>query len=260
MIKVTAANLQETLEIEEEEIVLSGPPQALTGTVLIKNKESQTVFIRELAFSTSGTELHTTQQRLPLLTSLQAGEVKVQQLLFQLPLHTPPGNYERKLMIGDKEKQVRLLVQPNIEIDINPTTLHFQSSTGGKTHQAEITITNSGNLPFRIPSNIKHTTMLDEDYLCRALSFAIREKGAEGFNPVMDELTRNIHREMADWVELRLEENGKIIDPGKSVQVHLSITLPDNVNSSRDYSGNIRIANKNIAYRINAFEDHSHAK
>lgn len=260
MIKVTAANLPDMLDIDEEEIVLTGPPQSLTGSIVLRNKEAQTVFIRELSFSPSGTELQSSAQRLPLLTSLQAGEEKVQQVSLQLPLHTPPGSYERKLLIGDKEKSVRLIVQPVIEIDINPLTLHFQSAAAGKTHAAEITVTNTGNLPFRIPSGIKHTTMLDEDYLCRALSFAIREKGAEGFNPVMDELTRNIHKEMTDWVEVRLEETGKTIEPGRSMQLHLSITLPQNVNSSRDYSGNLRIANKSISYRINAHEDTSMAK
>ena len=68
----------------EEEIVLNGPPQSLTGSVLLKNKESQTVFIRELAFAGTGTELQSPGERFQLLTSLQAGEQKVQQLTLQL--------------------------------------------------------------------------------------------------------------------------------------------------------------------------------
>jgi hypothetical protein len=255
MIKVTAARFHESLDIEEEEIVLNGPPQSLTGSVLLKNKEAQTVFIRDLALAPGSDDARISQGRFELLTALQAGEERLQQVTFQLPLNTPPGTYERKLSIGGKEKSVRLIVQPNIQLDINPVTLYFQGGAPGKSYDAELTVTNNGNLPFKVPSNIRHTTMLDEDYLCRALSFAIREKGGEGFNPVMDELTRNIHKEMTDWVELQLKEAGTVIEPGKSILLHLSIKLPGNTNSSRDYSGNIRIANKTISYRINAYED-----
>ena len=255
MIKVTAARFHESLDIEEEEIILNGPPQSLTGTVLLKNKEAQTVFIRDLALVHGGDNAGESQGRFQLVTALQAGEQRLQEVNFQMPLNTPPGTYERRLSIGGREKSVRLVVQANIEIDINPVTLYFQGAVAGKTYDAEITLTNNGNLPFKIPSNIRHTTMLDEDYLCRALSFAIREKGGEGFNPVMDELTRNVHKEMADWVELQLKEAGSIVEPGKAMLLHLSFTLPRNTNSSRDYSGNIRIADKTISYRINAYED-----
>src|SRR5687768_13989197 len=194
MIKVTDARFHESLDIEEDEIVLNGPPQSLTGSVVLKNKETQTVFIRDLALTPGGDDTPASQGRFQLLTALQAGEERLQQVTFQLPLNTPPGTYERRLSIGGREKSVRLIVQPNIEIDISPVALFFQGAVAGKTFDAEISLTNNGNLPFKVPSNIRHTTMLDEDYLCRALSFAIREKGGEGFDPVMDELTRNIHK------------------------------------------------------------------
>jgi hypothetical protein len=262
MIKVSAGNYHDSLQMKEEEITLNGPPQLLTGTIVLKNKEAQNVFIRELTFTAAKTKETTPvlPESFKVLTSLAAGEERVQQVSLQMPLDTPPGQYIKTLMIGGKEKSVRLIVQPNIEIDINPQQIHFQGAAAGKTYTAEISLANNGNLPFKIPSNIKHTTMLDEDYLCRALSLAIRERGKEGFDPTMDELTRNIHKEMTDWVEVRLEESGKTVEPGKSIQLHLSITLPRNVNSSRDYSGNIRIWDQTIAYRINAFEDTSTPK
>ncbi|MDB5206476.1 MAG: hypothetical protein JWR72_1551 [Flavisolibacter sp.] len=256
MIKITATDFQESLHIEEEEIILNGPPGFLTGTIFLKNKEADTIFIRDIAFTPEDQSLSATQlpQSFKLLTSLRAGEERVQQVTVQLPQHTPPGNYEKKLQIGGKEKTVRLIVQPSVEIDINPARIHFQGTAAGKTYRAELTLTNSGNLSFKVPANIKHTTMLDEDYFCRALSLAIREKGGEGFNPTMDELTRNIHKEMTDWVDVRIEESGKVIEPGKSTQLHLSLVLPRNVDSSRDYTGNIRLWNKNISYHINAYE------
>jgi hypothetical protein len=151
--------------------------------------------------------------------------------------------------VGGTEKRVKMIVQPNIQIDVHPLTIQFTGVIPGESYYTQLSFTNSGNLPFKVPE-IKHVNTFDEDFLCRALSFAIRQKGNEGFDATMDEFTRNVHREMADWAMIKIEESGRILEPGESIQLHLTLTLPKNVDANKDYFGTVRLWNKMLSYSI----------
>ena len=261
MITVTANAFHEKLHIEGEEVILNGPPSALTGTVLIRNKDSETLFIRGLPLSPSarGNALRGMPEMLKFIASLQPGEEKIQRIRHQLPRNTAPGVYDGTITVGGMQKNLKLIVQPAIEIDLNPLNIQFSGFVPGVANTCQLFLANTGNLPFQIPE-IKHATALDLDYMCRASSMAIREKGGEGFTAMMDQLTRNIHREMADWALVNLKESGCILGPGDSSLLNLSITLPKNADPKRDYSGNIRIWNKTLAYSIKSSEADSAEK
>jgi hypothetical protein len=67
---------------------------------------------------------------------------------------------------------------------------------------------------------------------------------------MMDELTKNIHKDMVGWATVSLKESGTIVAPGKTMMLHLSLTAPKDVDTKRDYMGLIRIWNKEISYSI----------
>jgi hypothetical protein len=259
MITVTATAFHEKLHIEEEEITLNGPPEFLAGNIFISNKNEETVFIRELPLvqASKNKNWPNMPASFKLITSLRPGEEKTQRITLRAPRHTAPGIYECTMNVGGKQKKIKIVVQPTIEIDIHPLDIHFQGVVPGKTYSTQVSFTNSGNLPFQIPTTIKHTNMLDEDYLCRATSMAIRQKGGDGFTAMMDELTKNIHSQMADWAIIKLEESGMIVQPGEAIQLHFSLELPKNADPTRDYFGNTRLWNKLLSYHINAYEDTS---
>jgi hypothetical protein len=249
MITVTANAFHEKLHIREDEIVLIGPPSALAGNVFLSNKAEETLFIRGLPMSPAQNDRSGTPETLKMTTALQAGEERVHRISHKLPRTTPPGVYERSIRVGDIEKKLKLVVQPSIDIDIHPADLYFSGVVPGDSYYAEMSLTNKGNMPFKIP-DVKHVTTLDADYLCRATSLAMREKGKEGFNAMMDELTRNIHRDMADWAIFKLEESGREVAPGESLLLHVTLTLPKNVDRGRDYSGTVRIWDHMVSYHI----------
>ncbi len=251
MITVTAKAFHEKLHIETEEIILNGPPSNLTGNIFIRNKDDETLFIRELPLSPSakGNNLPKTAASFKFTTSLKAGEEKMHRISHQLPSNTPPGTYDSIINVGGKQKKVKMIVQPNIQVDIHPLTIHFAGVIPGESYYTQLSFTNSGNMPFKIPE-IKHVTTLDEDYLCKATSLAMREKGGEGFTAMMDELTKNIHNQMADWAIVKLDESGKILQPGESIQLHFTLTLPKNVDAQKDYFGTVRLWNKMLSYNI----------
>lgn len=251
MITVTANAFHEKLNIKEDEIVLIGPPKALAGNVFISNKVEETLFIRGLPlfFAQKDNDRSKLPETLKLTTALQPGEQRMHRVSHKLPHTTPPGTYEGHIRVGDTEKKLRLIVQPSIDIDIYPSDLYFSGVVPGDSYYAEMSFTNKGNMPFKIPA-VKHITTLDSDYLCRATSLAMREKGGEGFTAMMDELTRNIHRDMADWAIFKLEESGRVVAPGESLPLHLTLTLPKNVDPGRDYAGTVRIWDQMVSYHI----------
>jgi hypothetical protein len=252
MITVTANAFHERLHIGEEEIVLNGPPASMSGQVFLRNKENETLFIRDLPFVASAQV--GVPRSIRLITSLLPGEEKKYKLKYKLPRSTPPGIYEGIMQAGGKEKKLKLIVQQHIEIDVYPLTIFFQGVVPGQSYSTELSFTNNGNIPFKIPES-KHATTLDADYLCRAASLAMREKGGEGFTAMMDELTKNVHKDMADWVRIHIEESGRVIQPGESTALHLSVTLPKDVDPKRDYLGNVRFWDKTLSYSIKSHED-----
>ena len=251
MITVTAKAFHEKLNIDADEIILNGPPNLLTGNIFISNSHDETLFIRDLPLSQSGegSGVPNMATSFKFTTSLKAGEGKMHRLRHQLPPTTPPGTYESTIQVGGTEKKVKLIVQPNIQIDVNPLTVHFTGVIPGESYHTQLSFTNSGNMPFKVP-DVKHVNTFDEDYLCRALSLAIREKGGEGFNATMDEFTRNVHKDMADWAMIKIDESGQILQPGESIMLHLTLTLPKNVDPNKDYFGTVRLWNKSLSYNV----------
>jgi hypothetical protein len=247
-----ATDLHQKISIEDKEIILNGTPESLLGHIQINNDEDTSLFIRDLPLAKSDKSKKGIfkQQNIPVRMAIGAGEKRMHTIMYELPFDTPPGEYEQSIEIGKTKKKLKIIVQPKVDIDINPLELQFVGVETGKTYSAQLTIVNKGNVPFKIP-NIKHISMLDEDYLCRAMGSAMRAKGGEGFNPMMDEMVKSIYKDMADWVTVKLDESGKTLKTAASMQLHVHFTLPEKgVDKTKDYFGNLRLWNKLLTYSI----------
>jgi hypothetical protein len=256
MLTVTAKSFHDRVHIEQEEITLNGPPSFLSGTIGVTNNDSGRIFIRELPLSDSvrGRKMPGMPEHFKLVLSLKAGEKKMHRIRYRAPATTPPGTYESTILAGGKEKKLKLVIQPNIDISIWPLNLHFNGVAPEALFTSQLSFTNSGNVPFKIPE-IKHANILDPEYLCRASSLAVRKKGGEGYAATLDEMAANIQKDMAGWAIVRLEETGKIIEPGETIPVHFTLTLPKDANPRKDYFGNIRIWNRDLSFEIKSHEN-----
>ncbi|MEP6465278.1 MAG: hypothetical protein ABJB05_03190 [Parafilimonas sp.] len=249
MLKVTADAFHEKLNTDNEEIILNGPPSNLRGHIFLRNASDEQLSVKTLSVVHNEKNILGDSSTLRIGSRLKPGEEKMESIWHELPPQTPPGTYESKLVIGGTERKIKMIVQPHMHVSIHPVNFSFIGSEPGKTHTAQITITNTGNLPFQIP-DVKHIAALDMDLICRAVGVALRGKGGEGYISTMDEIAKNVNRNLPDWASAHIEENGQTLAAGATMIVHLNITLPNNTDSSRDYNGNMRFWNKQITYEI----------
>jgi hypothetical protein len=251
MLKVTTEAFHEKLKAGNDDVILNGPPNKLRGHVYLNNPQDETLSVKTLSL------VHNEQQRsllgeksvLRISTRLKPGESKMEPVTHELPLYTPPGTYESKMLIGGIEKTVKMIVQPNISISITPTYFTFLGTQPGTTHKAVITLVNTGNIVFKVP-DVKHIAALDMDLVCRALGVAVREKGAEGYESLLNKISSNINEHIPDWASCYIEENGAELAPAATMLLHLNITLPRNTDAAKDYAGNLRFWDKDIAYVV----------
>lgn len=243
------ADPDEVLAAGQKTVVLVGPPDALTGEVVLHNRTDEPVAVREVAVTADKKSAGLLGDRLRLRSRFEPGARRTVAVSVALPADVAPGEYQERLRIGGKEVPVRLVVQPLRRVDVNPRRLHFVGIEPGLEHRAELTISNRGNVPVQIP-NLRHATALDVDTLCKNIVLAIREKGDEGSTATLDAFVRGIQKDMAGWFELSLDEAGEVVKPGASQAIHLTVKLPDDVQANRTYDGSFRLLGRLVSYVV----------
>ena len=180
---------------------------------------------------------------------MESGEEKAVPISHSINSSTPPGVYENSIEIGGVLKKVKIIVQSHIEIDIFPTQFYCVGTEPGKTHTAELTLTNLGNLPFQIPE-VKHIATIDMDLLCRAFGIALRKNLANGYESVLNHISENIQENLPDWSNASISECKTSVNPGEKIVLNVSVTLPKNCNPDRDYVSTMRFWNQEIKFNI----------
>ncbi len=251
MLRITADALHEKLSTGSAEIILNGPPGDLRGHIFISNKNTDALKVKSLPL-VHGNKLMDrmgADNALRLSCKLNPGEEKIVEVLHQVHPLTAPGTYESTIMVGGENRKVKMVIQEQMVIDIHPTSFTFTGTEPGKTHTASFTLTNLGNVAFQVP-DVKHAAALDMDMLCRAFGVAMRSSGANGYESMLNEVSKNIQSNLPDWASVNIAECGVVLQPGETLLINLSITIPQNCNPGKDYSGNIRFWDKDISYAI----------
>lgn len=243
MIRVTKTQHHEHLRFAENEIILSGPPGSLRGSVVLHNSTDQHLFVRDLAMKNA----QNADAVLPVHTTLKPREIKSRNLYYAIDPVTPPGTYEMNLKIGNETKKVTLIVHENLDVQLSPQNIVLEGIEPGLQHSKEILFSNKGNIALTIPA-IKHNTLTDMDLICRNLSMAVRTCGDEGIEKTLDAFTKGLKKDITDWVDISIREAGQIVTPGQTILLHLNITLPGDVNKNYHYTGEIKVFDQVIHY------------
>lgn len=258
MVRITSKAFHEKLTAPgKEDIILNGSPRDLRGTMRISNTGPEILKVRSLPLHTGkGKKAAEPAAALALKVSakLHPGEERTVNLSHQMHPNTAPGTYESTMMIGGLSRKVTLVVQQNMEIELFPTHFTFAGTAPGVVHEMIMTLTNLGNVPFSVPE-IKHIAALDMDMICTALGLAIRDPKSEGYEALLDGITKNIKANLPDWAEAQVTEVGMVLAPGESRLIHIRITIPRNAKPNKDYYGNMRFWDKDISYSIKSSND-----
>lgn len=247
--RVVRAEPDAELAVGDESLVLVGPPDALSGSVMLRNEGEERLVVRGIAVKRGGRSGGLLGSRLAVRTRLEPGARGLAAVSAALPSTVAPGEYLEHLEVRGKEVPVRLLVQPLVRVEVTPCRLDFVGIEPGLVHRALLVVSNQGNIPVEVPS-LRHGMVLEADALCRNLTLALREKGAEGATATLDAFARGLREEMAGWVAFTVEEARQVIAPGESVTVHLSLELPKDVQANRVYEGAFRLLGRLVRYTI----------
>lgn len=248
--RISREKIAEIIELDEEEIILTGPPAFLKGMITLRNRSEEKVLVRDLAIqSTERSAIPINKSALSLRSILHPNETRLQKARVSLNPTTPPGTYRFEVQSGETVRPLTLIVQEHLRFSLSPQQFVLVGIASEQVHQKEILLTNQGNIPVTVP-NIRHNTTLDMDLICRNLSLAIRDTGAEGIEATMDALVKGIREDMVDWLEITIQEAGEIVEPGTAKLLHISFKLPKNINPQRVYEGDIRFLDSFLSYRI----------
>lgn len=253
MLRITSGAFHEKLSAGKEEIILNGPPGDLRGHIFISNKNNDTLKVKSLPLYHSNklSKVMGNEASLSLSCRLNPGEEKMAEIWHQVNPLTAPGMYENTIMVGGEKRNVKMIVQAQISIDVYPQHFTFSGTASGTKHTAIFTLSNLGNIAFQVPE-VKHVAALDMDMLCRAFGMGMRSGGAGGVVQMLDDVTKNMQSNLADWANARIDETGKTLEPGGKMLIHLHITMPKNSDAKKDYSGNARFWDQDISYLVKA--------
>ena len=251
MLSKVPDSILDKINVDEEEIILNGPPGQLTGSIKLHNQNDAIARVRYLDLTSSRSKKSKGLSDIPLYVNskLRAGETNIEHISLSLSPDTPPGTYEKYIHIGGKKRKVNIVVQPTIAIEVQPTEFTLQGTAPGKRHIVTFTVTNMGNLDFQIPE-VKHVAPLDMDLLCRAFGYGFRQDKTEGFNATMDHVTQNLKENLPNWTKAKVAEAGQILKPGKSMLVNLSLTMPKGALPKNDYDLLVRFWDLDLSFVI----------
>jgi hypothetical protein len=135
---------------DDEPLVLTGGPHALTGTLQLHNPSDTKVVLRDagLRDPTGALRLPESRHRLQpiVLRPDQGGSVL---LSVALDSTTSPGEYRAELEVGGRVRTVVLQVAETVDLSVEPDTLVI-ANRPGVAQKKRLLVTNEGNVPFSI--------------------------------------------------------------------------------------------------------------
>jgi hypothetical protein len=159
----------------------------------------------------------------------------------RLPSIITAGQYYGQLAIGEQNYKAQIEIYPKIRLSISPDSVQYQGISKEKKYDTVIQLKNDGNVPYTI-GKLNHSMMLDYDYICKASALSIGAKDPIGLMGLLDNMVKNIQSKYSKLLTVSLREVGKVLQPGDEIPLHISFTLPENIENDASYTGNIRIA------------------
>jgi len=237
--------------VPQDRLVFTGPPAAMSGSVLIENNTKDHIYISSMRLDPAGTHR---AKKLPidellLNMELAPGQKRAQRVKLTLDASTPPGVYESEAAVGGVLKKLTLDIQPFVHVEVHPSQVHCVGIEPGMTHRVQVLLVNKGNVPLDIPA-VDLMPTVSADSLCGCLAHAVQQSGEKGAMPALEVFTKKLRQELAEAVRVSVEEAGQIVAPGETVGIHLILTISKSSHAKQYYEGELKLLNQKLTYRI----------
>jgi hypothetical protein len=244
----------------EQPLVLVGPPRGVRGEVRIQNPTDRKLIVRQPLLTVTppagaGGKARKAAAAMPDVgialrrIVVRAGSSKPVPLTLTLDPRTPPGTYHAKLQVDGEERQVVMHVTEDVALELAPTELVLVNAAGRKI-QKQIVVTNPGNVPVTVKTI--GTVVLDDELAhCRALRGALADvgdtmKSLDDFTVALGRRYKSVYETSA----LRVQNDEATVEPGDTLAIDLTITLPDKLDKRSRYTGYAPISTRTLTFIV----------
>lgn len=239
---------------EDEQLILSGPPQELTGRVELHNPGKVNIIIRDAGLKDPSRVLISQPLRhaLPALV-LRPDQGRTLPLTVAIDKKTPPGVYHVDLVLAGQSRPAVLNVTEVFDLTIQPRSL-VVANLAGMVQRKQLIVTNEGNVAFTI-GDIGEVDLKDDMVWDRAVRLAV-EQITDKANLDIEELVvavLRVTRENAYRPGSLLVRNasGKVeVMPGERATIDLEITLREELPFNSRYRGITPLLTQDIEFIV----------
>lgn len=240
--------------------VFYGPPGQLRGSLRLSNPTQEKIKLGRLALSAgklSGIARGEVSD-LQLSVRLSPGEQELAPALVALDPRTPPGTYEGRLLLGDREQAVVLHVVDHVDLRISPDVIYIFTD-GERVFERQFVVENAGNVPVRLGERCA-AQLVDQLERRAALRDAAQrtcqeEEDGAGKPPRTDG-ERDVLRDVLCGFERQqigpvlLDRPDETLQPGEVRAGPAKIMLPRGLQSHRRYEAQLKLYNASVVLDV----------
>jgi hypothetical protein len=246
--------LEAIVPLEDQAVILVGPPSCVRGLVTLRNTSEQRLTIRrcrvnsidEILAPEAGLQATLGSTRVP------GGATTTTEIVLELPSSTAPGEYRASLEISGVPFEARIVITEVMDLEISPARLIVENDPSRKITR-RVVVRNIGNMSLII-GEIGAVVLDDELMDCRTLRGALAElTGSEvSIGRVIGALASNAHAALEQAGALRVHNatGRQTIAPGETELLNLEIRVPEHLDRHTRYFGDARIYTQNLSFLV----------
>lgn len=233
---------------DDDPPVFYGAPGCLRGTLRLTNPTTEKVKLGRIALSAANVAGIARGEvgEVQLATRLSPGEQESAPAMIALDPRTPPGTYDGRLHLGDRDQAVVLHVVDHVDLRISPAVVYLFTD-GERSFEHRFVLENAGNVPVRLGERCA-AALVDQlerrSALREAAQRACAEEGKDDERDPLRDVLCGFERQQLGPV--LLDRPDETLQPGEIRAGFAKITLPRGLQSHRRYEARLRLYNASV--------------
>jgi len=235
---------------DDEPVVLSGPPRALTGRIALHNASDAKVVLRDAGLTDPSGVL-----RLPVARHRVAPLVLRPDQTGSLPLSiavdptTPPGEYSAELDVGGRSPAVVIHVAEDFNPTVRPRSLVIANRPGVE-QAKQIIVSNDGNVPFTVgdPGSVELWDDARADRIRRLVVEPLSGHETVDLEAVVVAVLAAAREDQprAGEAEVRLRDGPVELRPGETRALDATVTLAAELPDTGRFRGRMAVLTRDV--------------